>query len=279
MQHLLKSFVALLICYLSSTSYLFAENEKIRSRSEIIDAIKCQNNSVSMADLVIRNSIFYEKFSDEPFCGKIKKYGLVLEGKREGKWTVYHENGQLNAKVFFKKGKKIGIYEQFTETGLAIAIGPYKNDKKHGAWFETDRSAKKRTFIKNIGYYADGKRDGEWNFYYEEDRKCSTSTYQNGKLHGKFESLFRDGELSLRGEYATGKVVGVWETYHPETPHHLCSKGDFSKIDRCQFITNGKALIIDPFVERTMLLAQIDFLSLMRQNSCVLITTVPSIFN
>ena len=122
MQHLLKSFVALLICYLSSTSYLFAENEKIRSRSEIIDAIKCQNNSVSMADLVIRNSIFYEKFSDEPFCGKIKKYGLVLEGKREGKWTVYHENGQLNAKVFFKKGKKLTSLENLLVRVLRVLL-------------------------------------------------------------------------------------------------------------------------------------------------------------
>lgn len=278
MQKLFKIFVAALIPLSSSISSLSAETTGIRPLSEIGEAATCNNTSVSMADLVIRNSIFYEKFSDVPFCGKIKTYGQVTEGKREGKWTVYHDNGQLHAKVIFRNNEKHGFYEKFNDTGLTIAGGSYKNDRKDGVWVELDRPTK-RVKLKNIGYYVNGVRDGEWEFLHEGDKKCSTLTYQNGKPHGKFESYFRDTALSMRGEYAYGKVVGAWEVYYREPPHHLCFKGTPSTLDQCQNNKDGKALIIDPFRERLgEFLAQMDFIQLRSQNSCVVKKEIPSVF-
>ena len=68
---------------------------------------------VTFDDLVERNDLYYEKFTDAPFTGEVtgKEQGLIENGKREGAWISYRENGQLR-------------YE-----------GKYKNGFKDGAWF------------------------------------------------------------------------------------------------------------------------------------------------
>ena len=48
-------------------------------------------------DLVQRNGLYYQKFSDIPFTGKIESKitgtGYFIDGKRNGTWIYYHQNG------------------------------------------------------------------------------------------------------------------------------------------------------------------------------------------
>ena len=274
MRKLFKIFVAALIPFSSSIGSLFAETTGIRPLSEIIEATACENTSVSMTELLIRNSTFYKKFSDQPFCGEIRKFGRVFEGKREGKWTVYHENGQLHAKVFFDNGEKTGPFEQYDDSGLVIAIGNYAKDKRVGYWFEQQYRAN-GVKIKNIGYYADGERVGEWRYEYGSNKKCSSRTYVKDKPDGKIESYFQNGTRSLLGEYENGKKVGIWEIYHNSSPNLLCAKGDFNSVSQCQFDKDGQQMT-NPTDEHTLLLRKIEFAKLRLANSCKVRTGVPS---
>ena len=65
--------------------------------------------SETMDDLVERNGLYYKKFSDTPFTGKItgKYQGSYKNGKRDGEWVGYHYDGQLTSKGNYKNGKKI----------------------------------------------------------------------------------------------------------------------------------------------------------------------------
>lgn len=271
-------FALIISFFVNDTGYLLAETQNTGSVSQIADAAACKDRLVTMQDLVIRGGIFYEKFSDKPFCGEIKKFGRVLDGKRDGKWTVYHANGQLNAKVFFVKGEKTGVYEQFNKTGATLAIGHYKKNRRFGAWLEYERQAKTLK-ISNIGHYSNGRRDGEWTLSYKDNRKCSTRTFVEGKTHGKFKSYFPDGELSLRGETANGVKVGIWEVYHLVPPHHLCAKGDFNLVKWCQFNRDGEAESVLIEDTRPALLKQIEFIQLWDSNSCIVRLGMPSELN
>jgi len=57
---------------------------------------------LTLDDLVIRDGLYYEKFTDVPFSGEIDE-GLVRgeleDGKQEGPWVSYHDNGQLLSKA------------------------------------------------------------------------------------------------------------------------------------------------------------------------------------
>ena len=62
------------------------------------------SETVSPDDLVVRNGIFYKKFTDTPFIGEVsgRQNGTVINGKRDGFWESYYENGQLNWKGSYK---------------------------------------------------------------------------------------------------------------------------------------------------------------------------------
>ena len=90
--------------------------------------------SETFDDLVERDGIYYKKFSDVPFSGKLtgKDKGLIKNGKREGVWFSYWNNGQLWSKGNYKNGKKEGKWVNYYEDGKVreIGTGTYKNGMK-----------------------------------------------------------------------------------------------------------------------------------------------------
>ena len=63
----------------------------------------------TMKDLVLRDGIFYKKFSEVPFTGKTtgKYQGSFKDGKKVGHWVEYWKDGQLLSKETYKDGVKV----------------------------------------------------------------------------------------------------------------------------------------------------------------------------
>ena len=62
------------------------------------------SETVLADDLVVRNGIFYKKFTVVPFIGEVNGHqnGTIINGKRDGFWESYYDNGQLNWKGNYK---------------------------------------------------------------------------------------------------------------------------------------------------------------------------------
>ena len=60
--------------------------------------------------------------------------GLVVAGKREGRWVYYHPNGLVQAEGFYLSGRENGMHNVYRETGVPIYRGLYINDKRAGVW-------------------------------------------------------------------------------------------------------------------------------------------------
>ena len=75
---------------------------------------------MTLGDLVERDGLYYEKFTDAPFNGKVTgdKQGSFKDGKRDGAWVTYHENGQLWSKGNYKNGKKEAMERVWGEETL-----------------------------------------------------------------------------------------------------------------------------------------------------------------
>lgn len=93
--------------------------------------------SVTIGDLVKRDDLYYEKFTDVPYTGKVtgSEQGAFKGGKKEGAWIEYYENGQLKEKRNYKSGKRDGVWVFYSENGQLREKGNYKNGKKEGAWY------------------------------------------------------------------------------------------------------------------------------------------------
>ena len=60
--------------------------------------------------------------------------GEILEGKKDGLWEEYWDNGQLVYKGHYKDGKKDGLWEFYQGPSSLWHKGHYKDGKEEGLW-------------------------------------------------------------------------------------------------------------------------------------------------
>jgi antitoxin component YwqK of YwqJK toxin-antitoxin module len=116
--------------------------------------------SVTIDDLVKREGIYYKKFTVVPFNGEVtgNEQGSFKNGKRDGAWVRYYENGQLMYKGNYKNGMKDGAKVGYYENGSIWYKEDFKNGKLEGAqvsYWETGQ-----VWYKGNNKY--GKREGAW---------------------------------------------------------------------------------------------------------------------
>jgi len=146
--------------------------------------------SVTLGDLVERDGLYYEKFTDVPFTGEItgQFQGSIKNGKEEGAWVRYHKNGQLMVKANFENGKEQGAFVSYRDNGQ----------------------------LKNKGNYKNGKEEGAWVWYYDNGQVNDKRSYKNGKKEGAWVGYYENGQLRFEGHYKNGKKEGDWDGYNKD---------------------------------------------------------------
>ena len=76
-----------------------------------------------------RGDLYYKKFTDVPFRGKLKGLtnGVLKNGKKNGLWEYYYEDGQLRDKGNYKDGKEDGPWVWYDKNGKVAGISTYKD--------------------------------------------------------------------------------------------------------------------------------------------------------
>ena len=90
--------------------------------------------SLTLDDLVLRDSVIYQKFIEKPFTGSVSGLatGNVKDGIKVGEWTFWNKNGQLGAKGVFLNNKMEGSWVHYLDDGKLnwYLTGTYKDGKK-----------------------------------------------------------------------------------------------------------------------------------------------------
>ena len=110
----------------------------------------------TMDDLVETNGLYYKKFTNVPFTGKVtgEEQGSLKNGKRVGVWIEYNKDGRVDTEVTYKNGKK----------DTSVTYSYHLNGQ-----------------LKSKITWKDGKKDGSWVFYDEKGRLWSKGEYKNGR--------------------------------------------------------------------------------------------------
>lgn len=131
-----------------------------------------------MDDLVIKDNLFYKKFSDDvPFTGMVtgSAQGMMKKGLPEGSW-IYYENGQLIEKQNFKNGILDGPNVIYYLTGNFMEKRGYKDGNPHGLWETYNENGK----LMEKGTYKDGQPDGLFEIFNEDGSLQRTETWIDG---------------------------------------------------------------------------------------------------
>lgn len=135
------------------------------------------SKDVDYNDLVFRDGLYYEKYSEKPFTGKVTglNQGKLKKGKEVGEWVYYYSNGQLSGKNNFKKGELHGKYISYFKNGKLHKKGNYKNGEKTGEYISYYENGQ----LRNKGSYKRSCYDGYWERYFEDGKLWYRDVYKN----------------------------------------------------------------------------------------------------
>lgn len=188
--------------------------------------------------------------------GKVKREASFRDGKREGVWREFDEQGNvLNSQTYQKgvlvgqgivdtDGKRRGLYKEFYPDSTLRAEGVFVEGQRSGEWKFYYHNGQ----VQEIGFYNEGQPDGIWTWYYENGQKqieeqffkgtpngsykeydsrgntIVTGTYFDGMKNGKW--IEEIGDMRTQGEYRNDKQVGEWVSYYDNDK--LAFKGTFN---------------------------------------------------
>jgi antitoxin component YwqK of YwqJK toxin-antitoxin module len=96
------------------------------------------------------NSRFIQWNKEQPIVDGVQINQFTHDGKKDGIWEKYYDNGQLQSRGSYENDIKEGYWESYWSNGQLWSKGTYKNGKRDGIWEE---------------YFSDGEfwYEGEWN--------------------------------------------------------------------------------------------------------------------
>lgn len=148
--------------------------------------------------------IYYES-------GVVKETGTYVANKREGIWKTFFEDGVVKGEIEYQDDH--GRYTEYYHSGKVMAEGPRAGSKNVGRWryFAEEGGA-----LQSEGDFVNGKKEGDWKFYYASGKLSSIGKYEKDEPTGLWMYYFEDGTISSKGEFVAGKRNGYWNTLNKD---------------------------------------------------------------
>jgi antitoxin component YwqK of YwqJK toxin-antitoxin module len=149
-------------------------------------------------------------YFDNSFIIEIE-YNLK-NGKLNGPFKSYHENGQLKKIGSYLNGKGNGLFKEYFEDGSLKNEYSMKDDVNNGdykTYYENGQ-------LKKIGSYLNGKGNGLFKEYFEDGILEIEYSMKNGRLNGPFKLYYENGNIQKSGSYLNDKDNGLFKKYNEE---------------------------------------------------------------
>jgi len=112
------------------------KDELIKKLDEIQRSVHENKRSLDEALLIFREH-------EKPSKG-MQKTNNYKDGKKDGYWESFHDNGKLSEKGNYKKGLRVGIWESYHDNGQLWVRGKYTKDgTRDASWEYFDKKGKK----------------------------------------------------------------------------------------------------------------------------------------
>ena len=134
-----------------------------------------------------------------------KKYeGNYKDGWQDGKWTGWYENGQIRWEINYKDGgQEDGKWTGWYEDGQKWFEMNYKDGELDGKWTEWYENGQ----ISMEVNAKDGEGDGKMTAWYENGQILMEINYKDGKLDGKLTAWYENGQIEAEAIYKDGECI------------------------------------------------------------------------
>ncbi|WP_396634448.1 toxin-antitoxin system YwqK family antitoxin [Maribacter sp. R86514] len=152
--------------------------------------------------LVIEN---VTKFKEELELNQLEGTWYYKNSPYEGYSIALHENGTLAEKVGFVKGKREGVAQRWSDTGILRLEYHYKNNRLEGiykSWWENGQLAQEAT-------YVNGNMEGVEKKWYADGQLAKERQLVKGKEEGLQKAWLQNGNLYVNYEAKNGRIFGL----------------------------------------------------------------------
>ena len=140
-------------------------------------------------------------------------HGAIREGRLDGKWVFWNQDGTLESKRDYDKGNLKGAYVTYhskghkLSDGLVNGIDDYKNLIRDGKWIFWDENG----VLKEEVHFKRGKREGLTTYYSKNGNESAKIVYRNDEpWFGEWTSWYSDGTKNESGNYENGQKKSPW---------------------------------------------------------------------
>ena len=150
--------------------------------------------------------------------GRMKREGTFRDGRREGTWREFDEEGNVISSQIYQNGRLVqsGIVDtDGTRRGEWMELYPDSTLRSQGAFLNGKKSGPWKFYfhggqVEQEGSYKEGLPDGTWTWYYEDGKLHKREEYFMGNLEGRYIEYDLDGTTLASGSYYEGMKTGKW---------------------------------------------------------------------
>ena len=180
--------------------------------------------------------------------GRIKREASFRDGKREGTWREFDENGNVISSQIYQHGRLVqsGVMDtDGTRRGEWVELYPDSTLRAKGLFINGKRSGEWKFYfpgeqLEQIGNYKDGKLDGTWTWYFQSGKVQRVEDFFGGVPEGHYTEYDEDGEAIATGSYFDGMKSGKWR----EQSGDIISEGEYRNDQQVgewvSYYSNGK---------------------------------------
>ena len=142
--------------------------------------------------------------------GKLKsEFEKNDNGKLDGIYREYYENGQLKLECTYKDGQLDGISKEYYKNNQLSCEYNFKNGQLDGLCKEYYDSGK----IKEEYYCKNGEFEGIYKKYYTNGKEKSEYNYKNGRISGIAKEYRINGDIDVEYDYKKINLENIYKKY------------------------------------------------------------------
>ncbi len=145
----------------------------------------------------------YKKSSWTSHLGRLTEKGNLKNGKLDGVFEIYYDNGQLYTRGNYTDGIPVGLWEYFHDSGLLQRKTHYNEQGAEDYYFEENYHENGK--LADTGYYknaeSDVQFDGLHKTFYENGQVSMRRWYNDNQPLGDSEYFDKDGVPIDSDEY------------------------------------------------------------------------------
>lgn len=130
-------------------------------------------------------------------------------GKKQGYWRKYYDEGKLRYEGNFKDNNAIGVFKYYYPTGQLKATNTYSENGKKAFSVIFYTTGKKQA----EGNFINEKKDSVWLFYNQDEKLISAESYKLNKKTGPSYAYYSTGKVADETNWLNDEKVGAWKTY------------------------------------------------------------------